>query len=347
MSQQESPEYVRISMAAAMTLKIYPGQFNRGEKLRALNLLIHYEDGCKANCSYCGLSHSRDIPAKDPAADTFIRVDWPLISIQEIIERAGKHAPHLHRVCMSMITHKDSFEDMLTIMRQFRDNTELSISGLIAPTVMSNKEKAVQIKEAGADMIGIAIDAATPQIFDEMRGSGVRGPHKWDHYWQVLDWCVDVFGRGMVGIHIIVGLGETEKQMISIIQQAQDRGAKTHLFSFFPEEGSAMGEWQQPSYGRYRRIQLARYIINEELGNIGNMKFDEKGRLTNFGMEINDIENLNIAFMTSGCAGSDGIVACNRPYGNERPSNPIRNFAFIPEESDVKMILSQIFEYTE
>ena len=38
----KSPAYVRISTAAAMTIKIFPGQFNRGEKLGCLNLLIHY-----------------------------------------------------------------------------------------------------------------------------------------------------------------------------------------------------------------------------------------------------------------------------------------------------------------
>lgn len=347
MEGPESPAFVRISTAAAMTLKLFPGQFNRGEKLGSLNLLIHYGEGCRANCSYCGLSHSRDVQAKDPSEDTFIRVDWPLVEIDEIIYRAKRHAPHLQRVCVSMITHKASFGDMLTIMRKFRDKTDLSISGLIAPTMMKNRELAMEIKEAGADMIGIAIDAATPEIFDEMRGGGVMGPHDWDHYWHVLDWCVEAFGKGMVGIHIIVGLGETEEEMISVIQRAQDRGAKTHLFSFFPEEGSAMGKWLQPSYGRYRRIQLARYIINEELGNMEQMNFDMDGQLIDFGIDINEIVNEGIAFMTSGCAGSDGMVACNRPYGNERPSNPIRNFAFIPEEDDIKTIWSQIFDYTE
>ncbi|MCK5038958.1 MAG: radical SAM protein [Thermoplasmata archaeon] len=343
----ESPTFVRISTAAAMTIKIFPGQFNRGEKLGCLNLLIHYEDGCKANCSYCGLSHSRDLQAKDPSEDTFIRVDWPLVGIDEIIYRAKRHAPHLQRVCVSMITHEDSFEDMLTIMREFRDKTDLAISGLIAPTMMLDKETAVQIKEAGADMIGVAIDAATPEIFDEMRGSGVMGPHNWEHYWQVLDWCVDVFGKGMVGIHIIVGLGETEEEMVSVIQHAQNKGAKTHLFSFFPEGGSAMDGWLQPSYGRYRRIQLARYVINEGLGDMSLMKFDSEGQLIDFGININPIVNEGFAFMTSGCAGSDGMVACNRPYGNERASNPIRNFAFIPEKSDIKTIWSQIFDYIE
>lgn len=347
MTEMESPGSVRISTAAAMTLKLFPGQFNRGEKLRALNLLIHYDAGCRANCSYCGLSHSRKPQTEELSDDTFIRVDWPLVKVDEIIERANTHAPHLQRVCVSMITHKDSFEDMLTIMREFRDKTDLSISGLISPTMMNNIDQAREIKEAGADMIGVAIDAATPEFFDEMRGSGVMGPHNWDHYWQVLDWCVEVFGKGMVGIHIIVGLGETEKEMVSVIQMAQDRGAKTHLFSFFPEEGSAMAKWLQPSYGRYRRIQIARYIINEKISNMDVMAFDEEGQLIDFGIDVEDIINDGIAFMTSGCAGSDGMVACNRPYGNERPSNPIRNYAFRPEPEDIKEIWSQIFDYSE
>ena len=46
--------------------------------------------------------------------------------------------------------------------------------------------------------------------------------------------AVDVFGRNKVGVHLIVGLGETEKEMIKVVQQAHGMGAKTHLFSFYP-----------------------------------------------------------------------------------------------------------------
>ena len=45
MTGKESPDYVKISTAPAMTLKFYPGRFNRGEKLRALNLLVIYDGG--------------------------------------------------------------------------------------------------------------------------------------------------------------------------------------------------------------------------------------------------------------------------------------------------------------
>ena len=47
-------------------------------------------------------------------------------------------------------------------------------------------------------------------------------------------------------------------------------------------------------------------------------------------------------FTTSGCPGRDGKVACNRPYGNERPSGPIRNFPFMPEPEDIEEIRMQL-----
>jgi len=52
----ESPDYVRISLAAAITLGFYPGRFFRDAKLYTLNLLLTYNDGCLGKCAYCGLS---------------------------------------------------------------------------------------------------------------------------------------------------------------------------------------------------------------------------------------------------------------------------------------------------
>jgi biotin synthase len=198
------------------------------------------------------------------------------------------------------------------------------------------------MKKAGADRVGIAIDAATPQLFDQLRGKGVGGPHQWDHYWDVTDMAVAVFGRFYVGIHLIVGLGETEKEMVNAIQKGQDRGAYTHLFSFFPEMGSPMEKHSSPSLGQYRRIQLARWIINESLGSANQMRFDENGKLTNLGIDIEPLIQVGEPFMTSGCPGRDGKVACNRPYGNERPSGPIRNFPFMPEAEDIEEIRKQL-----
>jgi biotin synthase len=334
----ESPEHVRISTAAALTLKYFGGRFYRNARLNALNLLLTYGDGCRANCAYCGLSKSR-------IGDTFIRVDWPVVEVDDVIDRTKRYGRHLQRVCVSMITHSRALNDMCEVMQKFSERTNLLISGLISPTMIRSKEKVRLIKEVGAHKVGVAVDAATPKLFEELRGRGVRGPHSWEHYWQVAKWSVNIFGTHNVGVHLIVGLGETEKEMVDTIQRAYDIGAKTHLFSFYPEAGSSMQDWGQPSYGHYRRIQLARYIINEGLGTAADMRFNDKGQVVDFGIDTTQIIEDGRAFMTSGCEGKDGKVACNRPFGNERPSNPIRNFPFMPTKKDIEEIKAQLWQY--
>jgi biotin synthase len=338
MEQKISPQFIQTSLAASLTLGFQKGSFHRNAKLKGLNLLLHYEEGCLGKCHFCGLSRSRQ---ENPKGKTFIRVDWPLYPLEEIIQRT-KGKDQIHRVCISMITHPKAWEDTLYVIQRLREETDLYISVLISPTLIHHENSLWAINKAGTDRIGIAIDAATPELFDQLRGKGVGGPHRWDHYWKVVQMATSVFGKFFVGIHLIVGLGETEKEMVETIQRGQEMGASTHLFSFFPEKGSPMENHPSPPIGQYRRIQLARWIINEGLGSASQMKFDENGKLFNFGREIDSLIQIGEPFMTSGCPGRDGKVACNRPYGNERPSGPIRNFPFIPEKEDIEEIKKQL-----
>lgn len=338
MKAKTGPQYIQISLAASLTLGFQEGSFHRNAKLKGLNLLLHYEEGCLGRCQFCGLSKSRQ---EGPKGKTFIRVAWPLYPLEEIIERT-KGKDHIQRVCISMITHPKALEDSIEVIKQFKEKTDLLISVLITPTLIHHLESLKTMKEAGADKIGIAIDAATPELFDQLRGKGVNGPHRWDHYWEVVRMAVDIFGKFNVGIHLIVGLGETESEMVHAIQRGQAMGASTHLFSFFPEKGSPMEGHPPPPIDQYRRIQLARWIINEGLGSIDQIAFDQMGRLIDFGRDIESLIQAGEPFMTSGCPGRDGKVACNRPYGNERPSGPIRNFPFIPEKEDIEDIKKQL-----
>jgi biotin synthase len=272
---------------------------------------------------------------------TFIRVDWPIYPLEEIIKRT-KDNKQIHRVCISMITHPKALEDTIFVIQRFKQETDFPISVLISPTLIRDESSLETMKKKGADRVGIAIDAATPELFDRLRGKGIGGPHRWDHYWDVVRMAVGVFGKFHVGIHLIVGLGETEKEMVEAIQKGQDMGTHTHLFSFFPEKGSPMEQHPPPSISQYRRIQLARWIINEAMGSGHQMRFDEMGRLVDFGVDIEPLIQTGEPFMTSGCPGTDGKVACNRPYGNERPSGPIRNFPFMPEPEDIEEIRMQM-----
>ena len=338
----KSPEYVQTSLAAAMALGYRSSIFRRDSYLTGLNLLVTYPDGCVGRCGFCGLSHQRRV---DPEKRTFIRVDWPAYAVDDIIARLNRNGDRLRRVCVGMITRQSAFDDMNTIIRRFHEESNRPITALIAPTLIRDLSRLAEVEEAGADMLGVAIDAATPELFERYRGKGVEGPHRWAYYWAALEEAVRIFGRYKVGVHLIVGLGETEQEMIITIQRAHDLGAHTHLFSFYPESGSPMEDHPQPSYGHYRRVQLARYIINKDYGRYEQMDFNAAGQVVDLGVQTDELILYGEPFMTSGCPGPDGKVACNRPFGNERPGRPIRNYAYLPEPEDVELIRYQLRDY--
>ena len=335
---QESPEFIQTSLAGAICMGLAQGRFYRDAVCNCLNLLLTYYGGCRASCSYCGLAENRNAGARH----TFIRVKWPTYRVSEILARlqVGNHP--FRRACVSMLTHHRALDDACTIISQIRRNTDIPVSGLISPTVMRGKADLEMIRDAGADMVGIAVDAVIPELFEEHRGKGVGGPHRWSVYQKCMEDAVKVFGPFKVGVHIIVGLGETEQQMIVFMDRAHKMKINNQLFSFFPESGSVLEKHPRPPLDQYRRIQLARYLIDEELIDIDSMIFSESGRLIDFGLNVEPYVASGIPFITSGCPGKDGIMACNRPFGNERAGEPMRNYPFPPHEEDIEMIRNQM-----
>ncbi|BCS95762.1 radical SAM protein [Desulfoluna limicola] len=334
----ESPEIVQTSLAGAIGMGLMKGRFLRDARCECLNLLLTYDDGCKASCSYCGLSRNR-APVR---TDTFIRVKWPTYTLPVIFGRLQSQVTPFRRACVSMVTHPRALDDTCTVIRKVKHHSDLPVSGLVSPSVMGGRQGFQRVFDAGADRVGIAIDAATPELFDRHRGKTVGGPHRWETYMKSFDHAVDVFGPFMVGVHLIVGLGETEEQMVSMIDRAHAMGVLTHLFSFFPERGCAMENHAQPPLGQYRRIQLARFLINENIAVRKEMSFSKEGKLMDFGVDIEPYVDLGVPFMTSGCPGNDGVMACNRPFGNERASDPIRNYPFLPDARDRHIIRKQL-----
>lgn len=349
---EESPEFVRTSFAAAITLGLRQGKFFRDAKLYCLNFLLTYTSGCVGRCAYCGLSDARN-SRKTWSEQSFIRVDWPTVKVDDVLDRMdAESCSHVERVCISMVTHRRAPSDTLTIAGRFHDKIDAT-SALIAPTVVDENWLA-EARNVGVDKVGIAIDAATAKLFKKFRGQGVLGPHRWERYWETIGKAVQIFERPNVSIHLIVGLGESEREMIETIQKAYDMGALSHLFSFFPEEGSLMQQHVQPSIGQYRRVQLARHLVNKNIATASEMKFDMNGRLVDFGVDNSTLDrviNSGFPFMTTGCASGNMENACNRPYSDSTPYQALvgelRNFPFPPGIRDIDTIRKQIWDYSD
>jgi biotin synthase len=201
-------------------------------------------------------------------------------------------------------------------------------------------------KDLGADIFTVALDAATPELFDRTRGKGVQSPHKWSKYWEIMLEARDIFGPQKFGAHIIVGMGETEYEVLNLVQELVDLGGHSHMFCFFPEQGSLMDHLPATPRDQWRRVQLARYLLDYRGARVEQMRFDELGRVTDYGIpasELADIIDAGIAFRTSGCPGKfqDDISACDRPYGDSPPSD-IASYPFQPGKKDLKRIRKQL-----
>ena len=344
-----SPQYVQMSTAAALTLGIMTGRMYRCECTRCLNLLLTYPEGCRANCAYCGLARHREAE-RDYADRNFIRVDWPAVPLDMTIDIVAKQAEKspFHRMCISMITHPRSDEDTVTVLKKWTariDPATIPVSILSNPTTMT-REDVKGLKDLGADIFTVALDAATPEIFERTRGKGVQSPHSWKKYWEILMDAREIFGPQKFGAHIIVGMGETERDVLLLVQKLVDLGGHSHMFCFFPEKGSLMDHLPATDRGQWRRVQLARYLIDYRGGRVERMRFDERGRVVDFGFPESEIEETivrGVAFRTSGCPGkfAEDVSACDRPYGDSPPSN-IASFPFAPNRRDLQKIRRQL-----
>jgi biotin synthase-related radical SAM superfamily protein len=344
-----SPEYVQMSTAAAITLGVMPGKMHRCACTRCLNLLLSYPEGCRANCAYCGLARHREAD-RDYADRNFIRVDWPAVPMAQVVDivAAQGEATPFHRMCISMITHPRSDEDTVTVLRNWTsriDPATVPVSILSNPTTMTRGDVQT-LHDLGADIFTVALDAATPELFDRTRGKGVASPHSWRKYWEILEDARDIFGREKFGAHIIVGMGETEHDVLTLVQRLVDMGGHSHMFCFFPEKGSLMDHLPATPRDQWRRVQLARYLIDYRGVRVEHMRFDDQGRVSDYGIpksEMDKVIDEGVAFRTSGCPGKvrEDISACDRPYGDSPPSN-IASYPFQPVDVDIRKIRHQL-----
>ncbi|AEK58988.1 radical SAM protein [Acidithiobacillus caldus] len=342
-----SPDYVQLSTAAAITLGLIPGVMHRTSCTHCLNLLMTYPEGCRANCTYCGLARHRE-ESRDYADRNFIRVDWPTVRVDEMLERIAANGDmgQFERMCISMITHPDSDHDTQVVLKRWMEAApHIPVSILSNPTTME-KQDLIDLKNLGADIFTVALDAVTPAIFERTRGKTVQSPHSWDKYWQAIEWAAEIYGPEKFGAHLICGMGETEQEILEVCQRIKDMGGHNHMFAFFPEKGSMMEDWDAVPQDHWRRVQLGRFLIDYAGGRYEDMSFDAYGRVEDFGYpqaELEDIINSGKPFQTSGCPGKDDeeVSACNRPYGDSSPSD-IRSFPFALNKQDVEVVRRQM-----
>lgn len=338
-----SPDYVRISMAAAIELGLKPGHIHRCS-CNCINLLQNYPEGCYANCIYCGLARERPGTPED---NTFIRVAWPLFPTDLVAEKiAAKEAKSgVGRVCIAQVQDHRAYADLVDMTRRVHQAApEVPISALVSATTLT-EERLYCIKEAGADIIGVGLDAASEAVFYHARGRGTGGPHDWNYHWQIIRAARCIYGPLKVNCHIIVGLGETDRDLVNLFYQLKSEQIAGYLFSFNPEPGTVMQAVARAPIHRWRRIQLVKYLLETcDLAREA-IEFDTEDTIVRVSAPQDMIRTAiqsGLPFMTNGCPDRAEQMACNRPYGSYRPGEAYRDYPFQPEASDLIVINHQL-----
>ncbi|MHA1271128.1 MAG: radical SAM protein [Candidatus Helarchaeota archaeon] len=327
------PSSIRVSVGTASCLNLNVMKLDAAPT--TAYLMLYHKGKCIANCAFC--SQARESKSR---ADKLSRVQWPEFDLNTVIDKfkhLDKNNP-IKRICIQVINYPNFIHDLISILKLLRlFNIPISVS------CQPIKEKYIyELYNLGIDRIGIPFDTATPELFFKIKGYGNKSPYKWEKHFQYLQKLIKIFGPDKVTTHLVVGLGETEKEDAEFIQKFKDIGITTGLFAFTPIKGTKLENFSLPSISHYRRIQLARFLIINNIKKAIDFIYDELDRIRNFGLDdtlFNKIIMTGKPFQTSGCP------YCNRPYYNERPGKKLFNYPRKLTPNEINDIYKDLGEY--
>jgi biotin synthase-related radical SAM superfamily protein len=281
---------------------------------------------CSMACGFCAQARTSQASALNLS-----RVTWPEFPLAETVNRLAQAVERgaIRRCCLQVTAGRGYYPRALALVAAVKAATDAPLDVAILPPTLAC---VAELIAAGVDHVGFGLDAASERIFRRIKGSG------WTRSLELIRKSALGY-PGRVAAHLIVGLGETEREMVETVQRLHDWGVTVGLFAFTPLRGTEMAQLPPPSLAVYRRMQVARRLIAGDLARAGDFYFSPDGRLTGFGRP--DLPVLladGVAFQTSGCPD------CNRPYYNERPTGPTYNYARPLNAAEIQRAISQLFD---
>jgi biotin synthase-related radical SAM superfamily protein len=326
-------ESIRVSVGTAASLELLHCRLDALPK--TAYTMISIDNRCSANCAFC--AQARSSSAK---ANQLSRITWPNYSRPEIIHalEKTKQTGQFRRLCIQTLFYPNLMVDLELLVNEFKQRLpSIPISIALPPL---ETEQIQKLYNLGVDRIAISLDASTPELFDAIKGNGVKGPFRWGHHYNALQSVLSVFGAGRTTTHIIIGLGETDEQAVNLFQLLTDQGITIGLFPFTPVSGTALAKLQRPSIRRYRRIQLAHFLIQNQLAHFDQMEFNTlQKQLVHIGLSsgtLTEVIERGTAFETAGCP------SCNRPFFTENPGGPLYNYPHPPNATAIHEIRNQL-----
>ncbi len=217
------PAQIRVSVGTAIVLGLLNGKLDA--KPTTAYLMTYKAGKCQANCAFCPQAKR-----SKSSTELLSRVTWPNFPTTQAIKAIGVAAKNgeIQRVCIQALNYPDAFLHLESLVKAIKETADIPVSVSCQPL---KNENMMLLKNAGVDRLGIALDAATEAIFNKVKGSDAEAGYSWDNQFRLLESALAVFGRGNVSTHLIVGLGETEKEAAGLVQRCVDMGVLSALFA--------------------------------------------------------------------------------------------------------------------
>ncbi len=331
LNQSGLPEQIRVSTGTAIVLGLLRGKLD-AEPTTAY-LMTFKEGKCSANCGFCPQARG-----SQSNTELLSRVLWPTFPTPNVVTAIGTMATQgkIKRVCIQALNYPQVFVHLEALVKEIKKQAAVPVSVSCQPLNAVNIEL---LAKAGVDRLGISLDAATEALFDQVKGKGAGGSYSWENQFSLLSEAIAVFGKGNVSTHLIVGLGETEKEAAQIIQKLIEMTVLPALFAFTPVRGTRLESNSPPPLESYRRVQLLRFLMVNGSVRYRDMHFDDEGKITDFGIANRRLKGIieeGTPFLTSGCPD------CNRPFYNEKPSGPLYNYPRKTSREEIEKIKKEL-----
>ncbi len=319
-------ERVRLSIGTAIQIGMESG--DKDPDFTTAFFMTFREGGCDANCAFCPQAQD-----STSGSDRLSRLSWPEYGLREVVENFPPLG-QFRRICIQTICYPDVVQDVVDIVAELRNVSKLPISVAIHPISSNDMSK---LKDSGVSNIGIALDAGTPEIFEEIKGAQRGAEYRWVTHLHGLKDALRIFGEGRVTTHLIIGLGETEKEAADFIIEMYELGITVGLFAFTNIKGTSLENHEPPNLSTYRRMQVVRQLVVEGLISSDQIQENEDGQISLAIDEdlIREALSSGVAFQVTGCKG------CNRPFYNERPRGPMYNYPRSLTEEEVSRAIEE------
>ena len=262
---------------------------------------------CSRDCGFCAQAWS-----STASAMALSRVNWPSWNQDEILDAVemAYAEDRIQRCCLQVTVSPRALDRVMEITGRLGHRLPVSVSVVASPAQVK------ELLDSGAERVGLSLDAANEEAYRRVKGGELHTSLA------IIEEAALLF-PGRITTHLMVGLGETEEEIVRMMALLLSWGVTPSLFAFTPIGGTAMQDESPPSLESYRRLQVARYLLVRGVCSVEDLSFSEQGRIVSFGLPGSELEEAladGEAFQTSGCPG------CNRPYYNEPPRGPLYNY---------------------